>query len=369
MPSVSPAHLQSAPPGEVVESSAPVNPSQVPTGGIAAGPSSGDGSVDNSASALNAFIIEDHPTDEAPPPYASAAPQSSLAQGRLLPPAPTYSASVEQGHRSTNPEAGPSQPRTSPSGFRQFASTGSLRRRANISGSSAGSVPPVPQLPSGDRGATSMRLASVPGESNSNEAQAEAGTSSRPAGSSLQISGQKKQSDSNHKLREYVKTNDENSKNNDAIIRRLTEKNADPTAPSSKAEENTFHKLAKNPNNNRTIINHVFSAAENSSSIGPGRVSQAAIKQNKDGNTPIHLAEYQRGVSDAGNRQSHAVRAAHLNGRLRTAANLNGHPVDSIKNNKGLTPNQMYEEGRRVMQETMQNDQRAQDNLRQVGLV
>jgi hypothetical protein len=150
----------------------------------------------------------------------------------------------------------------------------------------------------------------------------------------------KVQSDRNHKLRHSIAQGDL-----DGIGRRL-DKGADPLAPSSVKQQNAFHKAANSPELSTRMTSALVNAATDPQ-LGRARASlgQAAVAKDTNGNTPIHLAEYNLGRASALGDQRHVGRLTNLKDTLVNAAVANQHDVNSLENSRQKTPTDMYNEG------------------------
>jgi len=296
------------------------------------------------------------------PPHAQP-PQGNAPAGGNLPPAyaptqgnaPPYSEGLPASHTSANPGAASSVQDTVPTSRirRMLSRGGSLRTQA--SNTSLGSQPgrpggatpppPVPPLPQSVRGA---QTSAAPGGSGANAPQPEAGPS---PGTSPQ-----KQAERNHKLRQAAEKGDQ-----EGIKRRLG-KGADPVAPSSIHRQNTFHKLTFSDKNNRGTIAEVIGRT-NRASLG-----QAAIARDRNGNTPVHLAQQALGKAEGANNTAGQRRSRLLRDQLTDAAAARGHNVNAITNNAGKTPQQMRNEARTEAERARQNAADVEANVRGAGL-
>jgi len=292
------------------------------------------------------------PQGNAPPAGGVPAYTSNAGPGETVVP---YSQQLPASHTSANPGAASSVQLTEPtSRMRRMLSRVSLRTQA--SNTSLGSQPgrpggatpppPVPPLPQSVRGA---QTSAAPGGSGANAPQPEAGPSSG-------ISPQK-QAERNHKLRQAAEKGDR-----EGITRRL-DKGANPVAPSSIQGQNTFHKLALSGKNRSATIEQVINST-NAASLG-----QAAIARDRNGNTPVHLAQQALGKAEGANNTDGQRRSRLLRDQLTAAATENGHDVNAITNNAGKTPQQMRNEARTEAERARQNAANLGDDLRAANLV
>jgi hypothetical protein len=126
---------------------------------------------------------------------------------------------------------------------------------------------------------------------------------------------------------------------------------ADPAAPSSVHQQNALHKLAFARISQPTMEKVL-------DQVPPARLGQAAIAKDVDGNTPIHLANYELGFAegeteiynvDSPNYQQASTkkgRANFLLEKLTEAASANGNPANAIENNARETPQRTRERGK-----------------------
>jgi hypothetical protein len=129
-----------------------------------------------------------------------------------------------------------------------------------------------------------------------------------------------------------------------AQITKALDKGANPATP-SKSGQNTFHKLANALDPSQEITDLLMAKTSPKASLGA-----AARAQDEDGNTPIHLAEYNRGQAHAEGFTTEAENLRYLADALTAAATpMSGRtldtPVQNLTNNESRTPAQMYERG------------------------
>jgi hypothetical protein len=175
-----------------------------------------------------------------------------------------------------------------------------------------------------------------------------------------------KEARTDSKLRDSINAGDVNE------VRHYLDKGGDPAAPSSNKKQNGFHKLAgldnPNPETTSEMMNLMLAKVPETSRGG------AVTLQDHNKDTPLHIAQYKRGIAErlgqdpglnAAQRLRHQ-RTAMVLGELANQMSRLGEDLarHQLQNKDGKTPAEMYEIGRSARQTARFEDDRLNRNLR-----